>query len=143
MTTETQNGPTPQQVFDAMRIIEDTIGIVRCSRPHPDDLQRLMTAIAPIPELIRNTYPERFSSYLLGIAIADATQIMREMERRPPVPKKATLIGRLIAKLKGGQALPPRQQPLLVVSGGRFGKGTPASVIPALIKDLGPSGTKH
>lgn len=148
--------PTDDQVCEAMRTLEDAIGVLRCSRPEPEDLARLLAAMAVIPEATRRSTFQPFSPYQLAIAIEDTKQVMREIERTPPAPRPSrfaflklrrpapryrilpggpptTRLGALVARLRHGRTV--GTAPTVVTMGSsRFGKGTPASVIPTLIE---------
>lgn len=133
MDIETSDRPTDRQLSEAMITIEDAIGVARQSRLTPGELETLLAAIAPIPEIVRRN-SSGFVPYKLAIAIEDAQQAMRDLYDRPrpasrsgfrdffrrspprlvlidgPEPERpTTAIGRIIYRLRYGRPVTARE----------------------------------
>lgn len=130
MASENMERPTDEQLFEAMRTIEDAIGVARQSKLTPSELQSLLAAIAPIPEIVRRN-ADGFVPYKLAIAIEDAQQAMRDLydtprpseTRRffrrpepriviidgPEPPRPTSAIGRVIYRLRYGRPATERE----------------------------------
>lgn len=151
MDIETSDRPTDQQLSEAMMTLEDAIGVARQSRLTPAELETLLAAIAPIPEIIRRN-ASGFVPYKLAIAIEDAQQAMRDLYdrarpasrpglrrffRRPtpriviidgPEPAQpTTAIGRIIYRLRYGRPATERELRALEIRPTPSGKGVKVS----------------
>lgn len=161
MDIETSDRPTDQQLSEAMETIEDAIGIARQSRLTPGELETLLAAIAPIPEIVRRN-ASGFVPYKLAIAIEDAQQAMRDLYDRPrqtsrptfrrffrrPTPRiiiidgpeparPTTAIGRLVYRIRYGRPATERELRALEILTTPSGKGVKASCFPIVF--IGPS----
>ena len=70
--------PTNEQLSTAMETIEDAIGVARHSKLTSAELEHLLAAIAPIPEIIRPNL-RGFVSYKLAIAIENARRAINDV----------------------------------------------------------------